>query len=181
MRRRLAFVLLLGLALTIFGASAAWAHGENAQESWLRMNTVAFWNVSFSTDTIKQGETVTITGTAKVLETWPKTLKGPDTAYLSVVAPGPVFLMKDRVINDQAAPASIYVQKGAVYNFRMTIQGRVPGRYHVHPSFAVKGAGSLIGPGQWITVQKNPAGFSNPLTSTTARRSTSRTSAWPGR
>jgi methane/ammonia monooxygenase subunit B len=167
-RRRFAIVALLGLALTvfsaIFGAGAAWAHGENAQESWLRMNTVAFWNVSFSTDTVKQGETVTITGTAKVLETWPKTLKGPDTAYVSVVAPGPVFLMKDRTINGQAAPASIYVQKGSVYNFSMTIQGRIPGRYHVHPSFAVKGAGSLIGPGQWITVQKNPAGFSNPLT-----------------
>jgi methane/ammonia monooxygenase subunit B len=164
MRRRLAFVLLLGLALTVFSAGAAWAHGENAQESWLRMNTVAFWNVNFSTDTIKQGETVTITGTAKVLETWPKTLKGPDTAYLSVVAPGPVFLMKERVINDQAAPASIYVQKGSVYNFRMTIQGRIPGTYHVHPSFAVKGAGSLIGPGQNITVRKNLAGFSNPIT-----------------
>jgi methane/ammonia monooxygenase subunit B len=164
MRRRFAFVLLLGLALTVFSATAASAHGENAQESWLRMNTVAFWNVNFSTDTVKQGETVTITGTAKVLETWPKTLKGPDTAYISVVAPGPVFLMKDRVINDQAAPASIYVQKGDVYNFRLTIQGRVPGRYHVHPSFAVKGAGSLIGPGQWITVEKNPAGFANPLT-----------------
>jgi methane/ammonia monooxygenase subunit B len=81
-----------------------------------------------------------------------------------VVAPGPVFLMKDRVINDQAAPASFYVQKGSVYNFKMTIQGRIPGRYHVHPSFAVKGAGSLIGPGQWITVQKNSAGFANPIT-----------------
>src|SRR6266545_745899 len=123
--------LVFGLVLTIFSSGAAWAHGENAQESWLRMNTVAFWNVNFSTDTIKQGETVTITGTAKVLETWPKTLKGPDTAYLSVVAPGPVFLMKDRVINDQAAPASFYVQKGSVYNFNMTIQGRIPGRYHV--------------------------------------------------
>ncbi len=164
MRRRLAIVLLLGLAFTMLSASAAWAHGENAQESWLRMNTVAFWNVNFSTDTVKQGETVTITGTAKVLETWPKTLKGPDTAYLSVVAPGPVFLMKDRVINGQAAPASIYVEKGSVYDFKLTIEGRVPGRYHVHPSFAVKGAGSLIGPGQWITVEKNAAGYSNPLT-----------------
>ncbi len=164
MRRRLAFVLLLGVALTIFTASAASAHGENAQESWLRMNTVAFWNVNFSTDTVKQGETLTITGTAKVLDTWPKTLKPPETAYISVVAPGPVFLMKDRVVNGQAAPDSFYVQKGSVYNFSLTIAGRVPGRYHVHPSFAVKGSGSLIGPGQWVTVKKNPAGFSNPLT-----------------
>jgi len=164
MRRRLAFVLFLGVALTIFTASAASAHGENAQESWLRMNTVAFWNVNFSTDTVKQGEAVTITGTAKVLDTWPKTLKPPETAYISVVAPGPVFLMKDRVVNGQAAPDSFYVQKGSVYNFSLTIVGRVPGRYHVHPSFAVRGSGSLIGPGQWITVKKNPAGFSNPVT-----------------
>jgi methane/ammonia monooxygenase subunit B len=46
----------------------------------------------------------------------------------------------------------------------MTVAGRRPGRWHVHPSFSVKGAGTLLGPGQWVTVEENPAGFSNPVT-----------------
>src|SRR5919201_1014797 len=139
MRRRLAWALLLGLVL-------------------------ALWNVTFSTDSLKQGDTLVITGTAKVLESWPRALKSPGTAYISVVAPGPVFLMKDRVINGQESPASFYIEKGHVYDFKLTLVGRVPVRYHVHPSFSVRGSGALIGPGQWVTVQKNPAGFSNPQT-----------------
>jgi len=44
----------------------------------------------------------------------------------------------------------------------MTLAGRLPGRWHVHPTFAVEGAGTLIGPGQWITVQ-DTGGFANNL------------------
>jgi methane/ammonia monooxygenase subunit B len=46
----------------------------------------------------------------------------------------------------------------------MTFAGRRVGRWHIHPAFAVKGAGTLIGPGAWINVQKNPAGFTNEAT-----------------
>jgi methane/ammonia monooxygenase subunit B len=46
----------------------------------------------------------------------------------------------------------------------MTIAGRRVGRWHIHPALAVKGAGTLLGPGQWITVEKNPAGFRNEVT-----------------
>jgi methane/ammonia monooxygenase subunit B len=164
MRRRLLFAVLLGLALAIFVAPAAWAHGEHSQEPWLRMNTVGFWNTTFSTDTVLQGESVTITGTAKVLDTWPETLPDPKTAFINAETPGPAFLLKERVINGQAAPAAFYIERGNTYNYRMTLVGRVPGRYHVHPTFAVRSAGTLIGPGQWITVKKNPKGFTNPVT-----------------
>ena len=34
----------------------------------------------------------------------------------------------------------------------------------MHPSFSVKGAGTLLGPGEFITVEENPDGFSNPVT-----------------
>ncbi|HYY82082.1 MAG TPA: methane monooxygenase/ammonia monooxygenase subunit B [Actinomycetes bacterium] len=164
MRRRLLFAVLLGFVLALLTAPAAWAHGEHSQSPWLRMNTVAFWNTHFSTDTVQQGDGVTITGTLKILETWPKTLPDPETAYLTVESPGPAFLMKERTINGQTAPHSIYVERGDVYNYSMTIVGRVPGRYHVHPTFAVRSAGTLIGPGQWVTVKKNPNGFTNPVT-----------------
>ena len=46
----------------------------------------------------------------------------------------------------------------------MVVAGRRPGKWHVHPSFSVKGAGTLLGPGEFITVEENPDGFSNPVT-----------------
>jgi methane/ammonia monooxygenase subunit B len=61
-------------------------------------------------------------------------------------------------------PTRIDCSKGQDYDFSMTFAGRRVGRWHVHPAFAVKGAGTLIGPGAWITVNKNPAGFTNQAT-----------------
>jgi methane/ammonia monooxygenase subunit B len=163
MRRRLLFVLLLGLGLVIFSAPAALAHGEHSQEPWLRLSTVGFWNTTFSAQTIQQGQEFTITGTAKVLESWPKTLPDPETAFISIESPGPAFLVKDRVINGRAAPASFYIERGGVYDYKLTLVGRVPGTYHVHPTFAVRSAGTLIGPGQFIRVTKSAEGFTNPV------------------
>jgi methane/ammonia monooxygenase subunit B len=45
----------------------------------------------------------------------------------------------------------------------MTFMGRRVGRWHVHPTFAVKGAGTLLGPGQWVTVKPAPGGFTSPV------------------
>jgi methane/ammonia monooxygenase subunit B len=73
------------------------------------------------------------------------------------------MLMKDRQVNGMAAPDAIFVKKGNAYDFKLTLTGREPGRWHVHPTFAVEGAGTLIGPGQWITVQ-DAGGFTNNLT-----------------
>jgi len=163
MKRLLLISLVLGLAATAGAGTVAYAHGENAQEGFLRMETVAFSNVQFSTDTIKEGAEFTITGRATVLNSWPRTLGEPATGYINVTVPGPVVLMKDRQINGVAAPAAIFIKKGDSYDFKLTLVGREPGRWHVHPTFAVEGAGTLIGPGQWITVQ-DTGGFVNNLT-----------------
>ena len=160
---RLLVSLLLATSSVLATAVIALAHGEDSQEGFLRMETVAFTNVQFSADTIKQGEPVTITGSATILDTWPKTLGEPSTGYINITAPGPVMLMKDRVVNGVEAPDAIFIKKGDTYDFKMTVLGREPGRWHVHPTFAVEGAGTLIGPGQWITVQ-DAGGFNNPLT-----------------
>src|SRR3984893_3813104 len=163
MKQRLLISLLLGLLAGLGTAVVAYAHGENAQEGFLRMETVAFSNVAFSKDTVKQGEDVIITGQATLLNTWPKTLGEPATGFVNVTAPGPVLLMKDRLVNGMSAPDAIFVKKGNTYDFKLTLTGRQPGRWHVHPTFAVEGAGTLIGPGQWITVQ-DTGGFTNNLT-----------------
>ena len=163
MLRRLLLSLLLATAGLIGTAVVALAHGEDSQEGFLRMETVAFSNVQFSADTIKQGDSVVVTGQATLLDTWPKTLGDPTTGYINVTAPGPVMLMKDRLVNGAEAPDAIFVKKGDTYEFKMTLVGREPGRWHVHPTFAVAGAGTLIGPGQWVTVQ-DAGGFANNLT-----------------
>ncbi len=164
-RRLLGAVLLAG-ALVVSVSPAAQAHGEKSQEAFLRMTSVGWVDVKFSQDHVKQGETFTITGTAKVLDAWPTGLaKGaPNTGFISVIAPGPVVMVKERTINGVSAPDRIDIHKGGIYEFSMTVAGRRAGTWHVHPSFSVKGAGTLLGPGMWITVEKNPAGYSNPIT-----------------
>src|SRR6202165_2109109 len=163
MKHRLLISGLLGVVALLGTAVVASAHGENAQEGFLRMETVAFSGVAFSKDTIKQGEDVTITGKATLLDTWPKTLGEPATGFVNVTAAGQVMLMKDRQVHGGAPPDATFVKKGNTYDFKLTLTGREPGRWHVHPTFAVEGAGTLIGPGQWITVQ-DTGGFTNNLT-----------------
>jgi methane/ammonia monooxygenase subunit B len=164
--RRILWAVLAAGAVLVASAPAASAHGEAAQEAFLRMRTVSWIDTTFSATTVKQGETFTISGTAKILDAWPTNLaKGsPNTGYIGLIAPGPVVLLKERTINGVSAPSRIDVQKGKIYEYSMTVAGRRPGRWHVHPSFSVKGAGTLLGPGQWITVEKNDAGFDNPVT-----------------
>jgi methane/ammonia monooxygenase subunit B len=161
--RRYVLSALLAGALVVTLAPAAHAHGERAQEAFLRMRTVSWVDVNFSGDHVRQGETFTITGTAKILDAWPTNLaKGnPNTAFMGIIAPGPVVMLKERTINGVSIPTRIDAKKGDIYEFSMTVAGRRVGRWHIHPSLAVKGAGTLLGPGQWITVEKNPDGYSN--------------------
>jgi methane/ammonia monooxygenase subunit B len=164
--RRVLWAALIAGAILVGSAPAASAHGERAQEAFLRMRTVAWINTTYSKTTVRQGETFTITGTAKILDAWPTNLAAgdPNTGYIGIIAPGPVVLLKERTINGVSAPSRIDVQRGRIYEFSMTVAGRRVGRWHVHPSFSVKGAGTLLGPGEWITVEENPEGFSNPVT-----------------
>ena len=166
MRRRIRQALwatLVAGALLVGSAPAASAHGERAQEAFLRMRTVAWIDTTYSRTTVKQGETFTITGTAKILDAWPTRLAAgnPNTGFMGIIAPGPVVLLKERTINGVSAPTRIDIRRGGIYEFSMTVAGRRPGRWHVHPSFSVKGAGTLLGPGEWITVEENPDGFTN--------------------
>jgi methane/ammonia monooxygenase subunit B len=166
MRRRLLLILVAAALVTAVPATAASAHGEKSQEGFLRMRTVGWTDVNFSGDTVQQGQTVTVTGKVKIMDAWPSSLaKGvPNTCFMSMIAPGPVIVLKERTLNGESVPTRIDCAKGRVYDFSMTFAGRRVGRWHVHPAFAVKGAGTLIGPGAWINIQENPAGFTNEAT-----------------
>lgn len=155
---------VIALALFLFvPTGSASAHGELAQEPFLRQDTVAFLDVQFSTDRVEQGEALTITGKFKILETWPRELRQPDTAYLSVTVPGPVFVVTHREVGGQVMPMSFHVEKGRVYDFEITIVGRIPGTYHVHPALYIEGVSALLGPGKWVTVSPSPEGFTFPV------------------
>lgn len=159
-----ALALTAGLAGVLIPASPASAHGETAQEAFLRMGTVAFWDVKFSANEAKQGDEIKLTGTAKVLETWPEQLEEPRLGFIGVVAPGPVVLIKERKINGAPAPHAIDIERGGVYQFDITLVARRVGNWHIHPIFGVEGAGSLLGPGQYIDVQAAPGAFTNNVT-----------------
>src|SRR5206468_1790155 len=155
---------MLALLFILGTVGVAFAHGERAQEGFLRMKTVAWQDVRFSATSVKQGEQLIITGKVKVLEPWPATLEKPVQAYLNVSASGPHLVMKERYVNGAPAPAAIFVEVGGVYEFKMVLDGRTPGYWHVHPTFFVLHTGGLLGPGQWTTVTEVPGGYQNKVT-----------------
>ena len=169
--KRLIAVLLLGPVLAMGWVAAAYAHGEKAQEAFLRMQTIGFFDTEYSKDgkpvseeiTLKQGEEWHVKGTMKILETWPKTIDPPEVAYIGVTTQGPTSIMTKRVVNGKDTPHSINVDRGDVFNYDMTLQGRRVGRWHYHPIIGVEGAGSVMGPGLWINIEEAPGGFSFPV------------------
>jgi methane/ammonia monooxygenase subunit B len=164
MYRRPLISLIAIAIVAIASVPRVFAHGEAGDEPFLKDLTVAFYDVSISPTEIVVGQPVTITGTVKILETWPHTLYPPEIAAIVPVVPGPVFALQDRTINEQPATGSFFVEKGGIYQFQMVILGREPGRWHVHPGMAVQGTGTLIGPGEWVTVQPSAAPFAFPVT-----------------
>src|SRR5215472_14635363 len=158
MRKRVV-ISITAIFLFCFSVTSVFAHGEAADEPFLKDLTVAFYNVHVSPTSIKVGDPVTITGSLKILETWPYTLDAPETAYITPVVPGPVFALVDRVVNGQPAFGSINVERGGTYKFKMVMKGRNPGRWHVHPGIAIQGTGTLIGPGEWVKVEPSAEPF----------------------
>jgi methane/ammonia monooxygenase subunit B len=159
MRMRFAIGLPIAALLIMACARGAFAHGEAADEPFLKDLTVAFYDVHVSPTSVKVGDPVTITGTLKILETWPYTLDPPTTAYITPVVPGPVFALRDRTVNGEPAFGSIFVEKGGTYQYKMVMLARNPGNWHVHPGIAIQGTGTLLGPGEWVTVEPSATPF----------------------
>jgi methane/ammonia monooxygenase subunit B len=162
-RRRLTSLVAVAF-VTVAGGARVFAHGEAGDEPFLKNLTTAFFDVSVSPAEVQVGQAVTITGKVKILETWPYTLQEPGMAAIVPVVPGPVFALQDRTINGQASVGSFFAEKGGIYEFKMTLLGKEPGRWHVHPGLAIKGTGTLVGPGDWVTVRPGAGMFEFPLT-----------------
>jgi methane/ammonia monooxygenase subunit B len=149
----------VGLVAT---ASPAWAHGEKAQMPFLRMRTIQWYDLKWSTDKIDVNDTVEITGKFRVSEHWPtQSVLLPDVAFLNVGQPGPALVREATFVNGTFVPRSFSLEPGKHYDFKIVMRGRRPGRWHIHPVMSVEGGGPLSGPGEWVDVNGSMASFTN--------------------
>ncbi|MCS5585662.1 MAG: methane monooxygenase/ammonia monooxygenase subunit B, partial [Pseudomonadales bacterium] len=143
--------------------SESWAHGERSLEPFVRMRTIQWYDVSFSKSDISVNEELVMKGKFHVAEDWPNNIPEPELAYLGLISPGPVFVRKERTINGEPHLNSLPLVIGGDYEFKVVLRGRIPGKYHVHPSFNVKDTGNIAGPGQWIEITGSAEDFSNEI------------------
>lgn len=144
---------VVGILMLIAPPPTASAHGEQGQQAFERTSTVLFYDVNFSTTNLNIGDELTITGTLRVMNAWPDhTIDPPDLGFLTVNQPGPVFYVEERELSGMFTPQSVKLEKGGVYPFRLVLKARIPGTWHIHPAMAVKGTGTLMGRGEYVTV-----------------------------
>ena len=159
--------LLAAVAATSAYAPNAAAHGEKSQAAFMRMRTIHWYDLKWSKEVVKINEEVEITGKFHVFEGWPETVDAPESAFLNIGIPGPVFIRKASYIGGQLVPRSVRLEIGKTYDFRVVLKARRPGDWHVHTMMNVQGGGPIIGPGKWITIEGTMADFKNPLTTLT--------------
>lgn len=156
--------LLVGFLTVALGAEPVQAHGERVQEPFFRMRSFQWFDVGWSKTSIGVNEEWDLTAKFYAMKDWPDSISRPDTIYVTLVSPGPVVVKKATYLNGAPARQSFKnVELGKVYDYKMTLMGRIPGRWHVHPAVAVYGAGPIVGPGAWIEVTGSHSDFVLPI------------------
>lgn len=157
-------IFLTALALAMASASTgARAHGERNQEPFLRMRTLQWFDMKWSTSKMKVNDEITITGRVRTFEDWPHNLPTPELAFLSTAGPGSVMAKKESYLNGQPVLQSMSLEQGREYEFKLVLVARTPGRWHIHPTILVNGAGPLAGPGAWVDVSGSESDFVYPI------------------
>ncbi len=157
-------VFRVGCLALLATVSSVHAHGEWALEPFIRMRTIQWYDITWSTSDVKVNDEVIISGKFHVAEDWPAAVPPPESAYLNVASPGPVFVRKATFINGVSTVNAVKLQLGGDYQFSIRLKGRIPGQYHIHPMMNLKDTGVIVGPGQWITVAGAAGEFTNPVT-----------------
>jgi methane/ammonia monooxygenase subunit B len=154
-------------AVVLSYAPPALAHGERSQEPFLRMRSIQWYDAAWSKTKVAVNEEMQLTGKFHIFEEWPDVLLTPDVVFLNYAAAGPVFTRESSSLNGVNAVRSTALQIGADYEYKITLRGRKPGRWHVHPILNVFEAGPIIGPGRWVTIEGSMADFRNPAVTLT--------------
>ena len=161
--------LLMTLAAAVMYTPTASAHGEKSQAAFLRMRTIHWFDLNWSTDQVGVNEEMEISGKFHVFEGWPESVDPPEVSFLNIGIPGPVFIRKESYIGDTFVPRSVRLEIGKTYTFRVVLKARRPGEWHVHPMLNVEGGGPIIGPGKWVTITGSFAEFKDPITTLTGQ------------
>lgn len=143
-------------------AGSVLAHGERNQEPFLRMKTLHWYDVKWSVandSTVQVNDEVLMTGKVHFFSRWPDVINKPDTIFLANATPGPVFVRVGTWLNGVPQIQSTGTELGRVYDFKVIMKARIPGRHHVHPMINVESAGGLVGPGIWINIAGNADDF----------------------
>ncbi len=159
--------LFVSLAASIFYTPTASAHGEKSQAAFMRMRTIHWYDLNWSKDQLDVNDTMTISGKFYVFEGWPETVDKPESAFLNIGIPGPVFVRHGSWIGDQLVPRSVSLELGEIYEFKVLLKARRPGDWHVHTMLNVEGGGPIIGPGKWASIYGSMSDFKNPVTTLT--------------
>lgn len=162
---------LAALAVVLILPAIGHAHGERAQEPSLRLSTIQWYDTAWSAQRIAVNQELVLTGRFHVMGSWPLEIPSPENlTFLNLGVPGPVFVRTASEIDGVNGVSSMALRLGRDYAYRIVMRGRVPGRYHVHPMLDVLDAGAILGPGQWVTVDGDPASFNDWITTLTGRR-----------
>ncbi len=139
----------------------AWAHGEIAQMSGIRMQTIHWYDLEISPRKVAVNDIVTVKGKFMVSNHWPAWLASVDGgwAFLNIGVPGPTFLRLDTRINGMPQIRSTSFQLGKIYDYEVVLKARVPGNWHVHPLINVWNAGPVVGPAKWVEITGSRADF----------------------
>ena len=162
---------VLALAALAFGPLSAEAHGEKSQQAFLRMRTIHWYDLRWLTDRLRVNDKMTIAGKFHVFKGWPETANNPESspAFLNIGIPGPVFTRQESYIGGQFVPRSVNLTLGEDYSFKVVLQARRPGRWHVHTMMNVEGAGPIIGPGKWVQIEGTMADYKSEVQTLTGR------------
>lgn len=164
-----------GLAMVVGAtglyAPEASAHGEKSQQAFLRMRTIHWYDLHWSTDKVKVNDKMTVNGKLHVFKGWPETTANPQysPAFLNIGIPGPVFTRQESYIGGQFVPRSVNLELGRDYTFKVVLQARRPGRWHVHTMINVEAAGPIIGPGKWVQIDGTLADYKSEIKTLTGR------------
>jgi len=161
--------VLMTLAAAVMYTPAASAHGEKSQAAFLRMRTIHWFDLNWSTDHLKVNEEMEVTGKFHVFDGWPESVDPPEVSFLNIGIPGPVFIRKESYIGDSFVPRSVRLEIGKTYTFRVVLKARRGGEWHMHTMLNVEGGGPIIGPGKWVTIDGKLSEFRNPITTLTGQ------------
>jgi methane/ammonia monooxygenase subunit B len=167
-------IICLTMAAVVgFHVPMAFAHGENSQPAFMRMRTIQWYDLRWSTNMLKVNEEMTVSGKFHVFSGWPEAIDKPNVAFLNIGIPGPVFIRTESYIGDGInmifVPRSVSLEMGRDYEFKVVLKARRPGRWHVHTMMNVEGGGPIIGPGKWVEIEGNMGDFKNPITTLTGQ------------